>query len=130
MNNKAERILAAIIDFTISCFLSSVLTGIFTLGEFNVTPLSLTVYLISYVLLLLMRDSVFKNASIGKRIFKLEIAKTDGANVTIVDVLKRNAPLLVLLPVEVFLVMANDRRLGDVWAKTSIVCNISGISKK
>ena len=120
MNDKIERIVA-VIDFYIICFFSSAVTGILTLGKFNVTPLTVTAYLSSYVLLMLFKDFTFKNASIGKWIFKFKVAKTDGTKLTIIDGIKRNIPIIVLLPVEVFLVIINDRRIGDIWAKTSIV---------
>lgn len=128
MNDKIKRILAAIIDFYIICFLSSAFICVFTLGEFSITPFSIIVYLTISLLLLLFKDFMFKNTSIGKRIFKLKVAKTDGTNLMIVDVIKRNIPIIILLPVEALLLIINNRRIGDIWAKTSIVyinCNIN-----
>ena len=130
MNDKIKRILAAIIDFYIICFLSSALICVFTLGEFSITPFSIIVYLTISLLLLLFKDFMFKNTSIGKRIFKLKVAKTDGTNLMIVDVIKRNIPIIILLPVETLLLIINNRRIGDVWAKTSIVCNNCNINKR
>lgn len=121
MNDKTKRILAAIIDFYIICFISTAFIGVLTLGKFGVTPFSITMYLVLYSFLLLMKDFAFKNASIGKRIFKLEVEKTDETKLTIVDIIKRNIPILVLLPVELLLLIVNNRRIGDTWAKTSIV---------
>lgn len=121
MNNKIKRILAAIIDFYSICFLSTAIIGILTLGKFNITPFSMAIFLLLYFLFLLCKDFVFKNASIGKRIFKFKVIKTDGTKLTIADVIKRNIPIIVLLPIEVFLLIIKNRRIGDVWAKTSIV---------
>ena len=126
MNDKIKRILAAIIDFYIICFLSSAFICIFTLGEFSITPFSIIVYLTISLLLLLFKDFMFKNTSIGKRIFKLKVAKTDGTNLMIVDVIKRNIPIIILLPVEALLLIINNRRIGDILAKTSIVYNNTG----
>ncbi len=121
MNNSVKRMLSAIIDFYIICFLSSAFICIVTLGKLDITPLSITAYLILFFLLLIIKDFIFKNASIGKRIFKIEIAKTDGTRLTIVDALKRTLPVIILLPIEVFLLVVNDKRIGDIWAKTSII---------
>ena len=130
MNDKIKRILAAIIDFYIICFLSSAFIGVFTLGEFSVTPFSIIVYITISLLLLIFKDFMFKNTSIGKRIFKLKVAKTDGTNLMIVDVIKRNIPIIILLPLEALLLIINDRRIGDIWAKTSIVYNNCNINKR
>lgn len=130
MNDKTKRILAAIIDFYIICFLSSAFICIFTLGEFSITPFSIIVYLTISLFLLLFKDFMFKNTSIGKRIFKLKVAKTDGTNLMIVDVIKRNIPIIILLPVEALLLIINNRRIGDIWAKTSIVYNNCNINKR
>lgn len=130
MNDKIRRLLAAIIDFYIICFLSSAFICVFTLGEFSITPFSIIVYLTISLLLLLFKDFMFKNTSIGKRIFKLKVAKTDGTNLMIVDVIKRNIPIIILLPVEALLLIINNRRIGDIWAKTSIVYNNCNINKR
>ncbi len=130
MNDKIKRILAAIIDFYIICFLSSAFICVFTLGEFSITPFFIIVYLTIFLLLLLFKDFMFKNTSIGKRIFKLKVAKTDGTNLMIVDVIKRNIPIIILLPVEALLLIINNRRIGDIWAKTSIVYNNCNINKR
>ena len=130
MNDKIKRILAAIIDFYIICFLSSAFICVFTLGEFSITPFFIIVYLTISLLLLLFKDFMFKNTSIGKRIFKLKVAKTDGTNLMIVDVIKRNIPIIILLPVEALLLIINNRRIGDIWAKTAIVYNNCNINKR
>ena len=126
MNDKIKRILAAIIDFYCICFLSSAFIYAFTLGKFSSTPFFITMYLIVFLSLLLLKDLAFKSTTIGKRIFKLKIVKTDGTNLTIFDVIKRNIPIMILLPVEAFLIIVNNRRIGDVWAKTSVVYAANG----
>lgn len=120
MNHKVKRLLAAIIDFCVICFLSSALVCITTWGKMDVTPFSITLYFGSFVLLLLFKDFVFKNASVGKRVFKMKIIKTDETSFTIIDALKRTIPI-ILLPIELLLIMANNQRIGDIWAKTSVV---------
>ena len=121
MNDKIKRLLAAIIDFYIICFLSSTVVLVFTVGELNITPFSITIYLISCILLALFKDFTFKNASIGKRIFKLQVIETNGRELKLFNILKRNVPVIVLLPVEVILLIIGDKRIGDIWAKTSVI---------
>ena len=123
MNDNNKRIVAAIIDFYIICFLSSAFICVFTLGKFSITPFSIISYLAISIILLLFKDLVIKNTSIGKRILKLEVVKTDGTKLMPTDIIKRNIPFIVLLPVEVFLLITNNKRIGDIWAKTSIVHN-------
>ena len=130
MNDKIKRILAAIIDFYIICFLSSAFICVFTLGEFNITPISIIMYLSMSLVLLLFKDFAFKKASIGKRIFKLKVVKTDGTNLMISDVIKRSIPIIIILPVEVLLLIIYNRRIGDIWAKTSIVYNNCNTNKR
>lgn len=120
MNNNVKRILAAFIDFIVILFLSSFSVCIVTLGKMNTTPLSISSYFISYVLLLIIKDFIFKNASIGKRIFKIKVVKIDGTRLTLFDVLKRTLPL-ILLPIELILMIINDKRMGDIWAKTLVI---------
>ena len=73
MNHRIKRLLAALIDYWIICFVSSAFIFIFTLGKSSVTPLSVTIYLLVVFTLLLTKDFAFKNASIGKRIFNSRI---------------------------------------------------------
>ena len=117
-----KRMLSAAIDFFIICFIATSFIGIITLGEFSVTTLSITIYLIICVALLLLKDFAFKNASIGKRILKLEIVKADGSKLMFIDLIKRNIPIIFLLPIEVVLLITKHERIGDRWTKTYIVC--------
>ena len=122
MGEMFKRLIAAVIDFYIICFISSSLVGIVTLGKFNVTVFSVSVYLISCFLSFLFKDFALKNRSLGKRIFRLKVEKTDGSKLTFADILKRSVTV-VLLPVEVLLLIIKNRRIGDIWAKTSVVRN-------
>ena len=130
MNYKFKRIVAAIVDFYIICFLCTAFIGVLTLGKFDITPFSITMYLLLTFLLLLIKDCAFKSASIGKRLLKLELIKTDETKLMIVDTIKRNIPILVLFPIEVILLVVNNKRIGDIWAKTSVVYNEFNTRKK
>ncbi len=121
MSDKIRRLLAAVIDFYIICFISSALVGIVTLGEFSVSYFSVITYLVVCFLLMLFKDYALKNKSPGKRIFRIKVVKTDGSKPTFWDFLKRSVPVVFLLPVEVLLLIMNNRRIGDIWAGTSVV---------
>ena len=72
-------------------------------------------------LYLLWKDRLWKKTSIGKRNKGLGIRKIDGTPFTVWDGVKRNIPLVLLLPVETVLLLVSHRRLGDVWARTEVV---------
>ena len=121
MIEKVKRILAALIDFYIICILCTAFVGVITLGKFSTTSFSITAYIMVYLVLLLTKDLTFKNASVGKRIFKLEIIKADGTKLVAADIIKRNISAIFLLPLEALVTLVNNRRIGDIWAKTSVV---------
>lgn len=116
---RSKRLFAAYVDFVISVVLSTIITAIITCGKLDITPLSIVSYFASFIVFMTAKDIVFKNASIGKRFFKLSVVKTDGTRLTLLDAIKRAIPLF-LLPIEIILMIINDRRLGDVWAGTTI----------
>lgn len=125
MNNRTKRIVAGIIDFYLICLLSSAVVCVFTLGQLDVTPFSLITYLISYSFFTLGKDFVFVNSSIGKRILKLKVIKLDETKFTIFDALKKNFPIIVLLPIEACLIVVGKKRIGDIWSKTLTICDVS-----
>lgn len=124
MNNKIRRLVSALIDFYIICFLASFSIGIVTNWEFRVTVLSVGIYMLCVFLFVLTKDFAFKNASIGKKLLKLKIIKTDASKYTIIDAVKRTFSL-VLLPIEIVMLIVKDQRLGDIWARTIVVSNNS-----
>ena len=119
---KAKRLMAALIDFVIICFISSSFVGVITRGEFNVTPFSAAVYVSTCLFFLLFRDAFCKKNSLGKRLLRLRVTTTDGSQLTILDVIKRNMPILLLMPLEILLIMVDNHRIGDVWTRTTVVC--------
>lgn len=122
MNDKIKRIFAAAIDFSVICFLSTAIIGVITLGKFYVTAFSVIVYLTAFFLFLTFKDFGERNASIGKRIFQLSVAKDDGTKLTAMDRIKRTIPI-ILLPFEIILLIGENCRLGDIWAKTFVSYN-------
>lgn len=90
------------------------------------------------------RNDEWKNKSIGKKLFKLEVVRTDGKRVDITTSAKRNLPLtigsfisiipimgwiigpiiafgLALVELVLFLIDKQGRRLGDRFAETQVV---------
>ena len=120
MKTKLKRLLAGFIDFYVCCFLGTLISNIIVLGNNKVTVISVSIYTISAIILFIFKDLVFKNTSIGKLIFKLEVKKTDNKKLIFVDVIKRNLPIIFLLPVEMYLLIVNNKRIGDIWAQTLI----------
>ena len=135
-----KRIVASFIDFTIIGFIAEKIMAIFTFVKNTstlssttisiISIISITVFLITFFFFLLLRDIVFVDRSIGKKLFKLKVVKTDGTKLMIFDIIKRNLPIIVLLPVEIYLVIVDNRRIGDIWAKTSIVYSDYDDSKR
>jgi len=121
MDKKIKRLVASVIDFYIICFLSSGVIGIVTLGSFDVTTFTVVTYLILCFLLITLKDCVFKNASIGKKLLKLKVVKNDGTNPQFADLLKRNIPIVILLPIEILVMIISVKRIGDIWSKTEVV---------
>jgi len=118
-----KRILADMIDFWIICFASSFLVLIVTFGKMNISFLSLITYFSSFYLLLAFKDNLFKNASVGKKLCRIKVIlnnKTGRNEFKLINDLKRTLPLM-LLPIEVFLIIKSNKRIGDIWANTSVV---------
>ena len=123
MKIKLFRLIAAEIDHTLFCLVATSIVGIITVGSFDANAVTVSVYVISYFLLILSKDLICKNASIGKRIFKIKVVRTDGSPIRTVDLIKRNLPILFMLPIEIFMVMINSRRFGDLWSKTVVIAD-------
>ena len=124
MSLKVRRLLAALIDFYILCFASTMLVAVVTLGSLDATLLSISVYLISFFLFAIFKDSVFINRSIGKKILHLKVysEESDGQvkRMKISTQVKRGITL-ILVPLELLLTLINDKRLGDMLAKTEVI---------
>lgn len=120
MQIKLKRLLAAFIDFCIVCFIATLLVYFVTLGKANISFLSLSTYFLSVCALVIYKDNLFGNASLGKRILKIKVIKENGDKITVLTSVKRNL-LIVLLPLEVLLIITDNKRLGDMWAKTIVV---------
>lgn len=128
-NNSIYRLLAGYIDYAI-CFGLSFFTACFiSYGETRLSSFSVKVSLIVFFIAVLFKDAVFKNASIGKRIFKLEIECTKG-KFGFICMLKRTICIFLFLGIEILLVFLNNRSIGDIWSNCNVVSRKIQVSKE
>lgn len=120
MSINARRIIAAVIDFYIICFIVTVISYTLVFLTMYISFHSFVVCFILTYVLILFRDNIFGNASIGKKLLKIKVVKVNGEKINLITSLKRNI-LFFLWPVEILLIITDNRRLGDMWAKTIVV---------
>lgn len=118
---KKNRTIAICIDYFIILLITSLpLQGAIILQSSKITNSSMNIYLLSIYILLLFKDTVHKNASIGKKIMKIEVLKKDGNIPKISILILRNA-FLIIWPLEVFFLIKNNQRIGDLVFGTKVV---------
>lgn len=121
MELRIRRLVAAYIDFFISCFISSFLVLIVSLGKLDTTVFNVCVYLGTFVITFVLKDLTFKNASIGKKILHIKILKKGQQNIDTITIIKRSIPLILLYPLEGLFILIDNHRLGDIWSKSEVV---------
>lgn len=124
MSIKATRLLAGLIDHTIIVFLISIIDSFFY-SKVDTEAIFFSIFIresIEYFILCTCKDLIFKNASIGKRVFGLIVIKEDDRySLQVRDLLIRNVLLLPLLAIEILLIIIDNKRIGDVISKTKVV---------
>lgn len=113
-----KRVFAALIDYMIIVATSTTVAVLCDGGE--VTPFSGTVFLLLVFLIALFKDFALSGASIGKRALKIKVMSCNDAELNFSKFFKRTITF-VLVPVEFLLMAKNNKRIGDIWAKTTIV---------
>lgn len=126
MNIRRRRIFAAVFDYTllliiISCF-AKIPNKSIGLGNLKISFLFF-VELIVIVLYITFKDLFFRNASVGKKIFQLEIVSKDASSIpTVKIILLRN--MLDLVPIffwwDLFMVMKGKEKYVDRWCGTIV----------
>lgn len=117
-----RRLLAGLIDYAIICGISewNIKTIMFIFSEsLNENLRWMFLYLTFVFILFCIKDCVFKNASIGKKLLHIQVISLENEKITIFTHAKRMLPIL-LWPIEMILLFVNNRRLGDFWAKTIV----------
>ena len=127
MKIKIKRMVATYIDITLAVFISILLVDILTFGNFNLeAPLifkiiSSFLYIIVTILLLIRKDLIFKNASIGKKILGIKIV--DSQNNDIKDkkvIVNRNKETLSSFPLYPIHILFYNQSSGDEKFKTKV----------
>lgn len=116
MNQKKKRVLSFLIDYIIILI---IIDFIMSLWHLNV--LDYFYHQQFFVIILyLLKDLLFYNASIGKKICGIEILKEDNSIPSTLTLIIRNI-LLILWPLDFLIVLATDKKICDMIFKTKVV---------
>lgn len=108
---KIKIISAFFIDFSIVCFLYAIVSFIAPLYD---------IFLIVAFFLLVFKDITFRNASIGKKILKIEIQGYNDKLPSLTTIILRNV-FLILWPIEILIFLIYNKSIGDIIFKTRII---------
>lgn len=120
---KEKRILAAIIDFYVIIYIYFLSLNLFnTISYFVLERFGSGIILLifEFIILFILKDIVFKNASVGKKLTKIEILKYDGSKPNTFELLFRNI-FLFITPIELILILFKNKRIGDMIFKTKVI---------
>lgn len=112
MGLKIRRILASGVDYYIIVLCIVILSFIIDHGLF-----------IDYIIVIfciLFKDLMFRNQSIGKKLFKLRISTTNDDTPNWVILILRNLTVIIW-PIEIILILIYNRRIMDLILKTQVV---------
>lgn len=107
------RFMANIVDFLCIAFVLSLCSFLL--------PVSQNILIFLLYLLYVLKDVVFSNASIGKKLFHLQVVGTDGNRVGFKRIVLRNIPSLLLAAFELYQIQKGEQRIGDFIADTNVV---------
>lgn len=124
-----RRSIAYIIDYLIlwTIILLGYLLGHVAINTFSYETADTIVLVLFYLgpifilVYMSLKDFAFANASVGKRLFDLQVVSTVSKNISKMQLVSRNLIGLFLLPIEVILVLTGQTRMGDHYAKTKVV---------
>ena len=117
---RIKRCISVYIDMMITGFIS--MSIILIILNFNLDNIFyyININLVIFTFLFLLKDLVFRNASIGKRALNLEILKSDNTVPSVSTLILRNI-FVFLWPIDAILILANKRKIGDIIFKTKVV---------
>ncbi len=123
--NILRRIVAFLIDFFIIMFVSSFLSTLIFLiflifTEQKSELLILSSYILIGYILLLTKDLIFKNASIGKKILRIQILTDNNEMPKKTIIVFRNV-LIFLWPISTALLIICNKKIEDFIFKTKVV---------
>ena len=122
---KLRRFLAMYVDFEIIVIIDVSVVQLIMFGYHDsnilMQVISLLLCLIIFFLCIIQKDTIFKNASIGKKIFGLRIFYMNGDipdRKVIVDRIKSS--LSVLFPLQIINILVNNQTDGDKKCNTIV----------
>ena len=123
-----KRLMALIIDFCVTMVPYSLAVVIILLIQNNKIGyyFDKSMYILSLCFLIMSeviffsKDVIFKKRSIGKKIMNIKVVTIDGEEPKVFQLILRNITFFVW-PLEIFLILWNKQRIGDILAKTRIV---------
>ena len=123
---KLRRILAWIIDWNLCGIPALIYAFIFkTITEAQglkaVYALVFVLFVLSFPVLFVVRDVLFKGRSVAKRIFKLRVIDNETNELPKKQKLIIRNLFFFLYPVEFIMLLASDKSLGDMVTNTTIV---------
>ena len=121
---KAKRILAALIDWYILFFGIYGIILFIKYKIFNYFPnYEIYSFFINfiYIVYFLFKDLIFKNASIGKKIAKIEIVMKDNSTPKFYIIILRNIFSLFLFIADYLSILIANIKLGDIVFKTKVI---------
>lgn len=130
MRIKIKRMMAAYIDAALVVFISTLLTDILTLGNFNLEApvilqiISSILYIAIVILLFVRKDLIFKNASIGKKMLRIKIVDSQNNDIrdkkVIVNRSKETLSDFFLYPIHI---LTCNESSGNEKFKTKVIDN-------
>ena len=122
MNITGKRILAFFIDLVILSAVGAVVMfgAILLFPQQNISLLAPLFNVVNLLITLLFLFREKLGISLGKRAMQINTVCTDGSEPTLIQHFMRNSTTL-LWPVEGLLLITGNNRLGDMWAKTTVV---------
>lgn len=115
---RFKRIFAAMIDFALIVVVSLVIGMTVALGDGG-SPLAIWVYFALCVIFGLFKDKALGNASVGKSLLGISVREKGEDRLSLWGCVKRGVTY-VIPQVEVPVMLATGRRIGDRLAKTTV----------
>lgn len=117
---RKKRFCAFAIDYLliiVTCYIPfQIIIGF----NFNISNEAFYIYIFSAMLLVILKDYVFRNYSFGKKIMKIQIMKKNNQKPSIAVIVLRNVFLLIW-PIEAIMFLIFNERLGDIVFNTKVV---------
>lgn len=115
---KKKRIIAMVIDYYLIVYICYI--PLFLFLGFDRIAYAIYFIMIEAIFLIMIKDLIFGNASVGKKMIGIQVLKEDGSKPRVLELLFRNI-FIVIWPIEVILVLCNNKRIGDILFKTEVV---------